>query len=52
VVAGRRLGVLDAVVRVHTRGGPLTVRWDGDGAPVLMSGPAAIVFEGTWRVPD
>jgi diaminopimelate epimerase len=51
VVAGRRRGLLDAVVRVHTRGGALTIRWDGDAAPVLMTGPAAIVFEGAWTVP-
>jgi diaminopimelate epimerase len=51
VVAGRRRGLLDATVRVQTRGGALTVRWDGGGAPVLMKGPAAIVFEGVWRVP-
>jgi diaminopimelate epimerase len=51
VVAGRRRGLLDAVVRVHTRGGVLTIRWEGDAAPVLMTGPAAIVFEGAWTVP-
>jgi diaminopimelate epimerase len=51
VVAGRRRGLLDATVRVHTRGGPLTVRWDGGDGPVLMTGPAAIVFEGTWTPP-
>jgi diaminopimelate epimerase len=52
VVAGRRRGLLDAVVRVQTRGGALTVRWDGDAAPVMMTGPAAIVFEGTWPVAE
>jgi len=52
VVAGVRLGLLDAAVRVHTRGGMLTVRWDGADAPVLMTGPAAIVFEGSWTPPD
>jgi diaminopimelate epimerase len=50
VVAGRRRGLLDAAVDVHTRGGMLKVRWDGDGASVLMTGPAVVVFEGTWRV--
>ncbi len=38
----------DHDVLVHTRGGVLRVRWDGAGAAVLMRGPAAIVFEGTW----
>lgn len=49
VVAGIRLGWLDPVVDVHTRGGVLTIEWDGRqrlDAPVLMSGPAEFVFEG------
>jgi diaminopimelate epimerase len=51
VVAGRRRGLLDARVQVATRGGGLSIRWDGDGQPVWMTGPAAIVFEGRWPVP-
>ena len=51
VVAGRRLGHLDALVRVETRGGALSIRWDGDGQPVWMTGPAAIVYEGRWPAP-
>jgi len=50
VVAGVRRGLLDAKVRVRTRGGELTIRWDGPGKPVLMTGPARTVFEGEWRV--
>ena len=53
VVAGIRLGWLDACVDVDTRGGRLTVEWAGGAgtpealrASVLMSGPAAFVFEG------
>jgi len=45
-VAGIRLGWLDAVVDVHTRGGLLTIEWQGPGHPVLMTGPAETVFEG------
>jgi diaminopimelate epimerase len=52
VVAGIRRGVLDSVVRVVTRGGALTVSWSGDGASVLMKGPAAFVFEGQCEVPS
>ena len=52
VVAGIRRGLLDRKVAVRTRGGQLTVRWDGDGAPVMMTGPAAIVFEGEWPLPS
>jgi diaminopimelate epimerase len=50
VVAGIRRGLLDSTVRVLTRGGELTIRWDGQGKPVLMTGPAQTVFEGEWRV--
>jgi diaminopimelate epimerase len=46
VVAGIRLGKLDARVDVETRGGVLTIEWAGGDAPVFMTGPAATVFEG------
>lgn len=50
VVAGIRLGLLDAVVDVDTRGGRLTIEWqgatDGLASHVFMSGPAETVFEG------
>jgi len=52
VVAGVRLGLLDAIVDVQTRGGPLTIRWEGGSAPVLMTGPATTVFEGEIELPD
>lgn len=46
VVSGILRGLLDATVRVHTRGGDLTIHWAGVGTPVLMTGPAVSVFEG------
>ena len=46
VVAGIRLGLLDARVDVHTRGGLLTIEWPGGAGHVLMTGPAQTVFEG------
>jgi len=46
VVAGIRRGLLDAEVRVSTRGGDLMIRWPGDGAPVMMTGDAVAVFDG------
>jgi diaminopimelate epimerase len=55
VVAGIRLGWLDASVQVHTRGGVLHIRWDGAtdlAASVFMSGPATTVFEGVIDVPE
>jgi diaminopimelate epimerase len=46
VVAGIMRNLLDRQVRVSTRGGELTVRWQGEGQPVWMTGPAVTVFEG------
>ena len=46
VVAGIRRGLLESPVRVETRGGELSIAWAGDGAPVLMTGPAVTVFAG------
>ena len=39
-------GLLDARVTVTTRGGDLSILWQGEGRPVLMTGPAVTVFEG------
>ena len=52
VVAGIRLGLLDAEVDVQTRGGLLTIGWAGEGHPVYMTGPAVTVFEGEIEIPD
>ena len=55
VVAGIRLGLLDAKVHVHTRGGELTVEWSGKPdhlvAPVMMTGPATTVFTSEIEIP-
>lgn len=52
VVAGIRLGLLDARVDVETRGGLLTIEWHGEGQPVLMTGPAVTVFASDIEIPD
>jgi diaminopimelate epimerase len=57
VVAGIRLGLLDASVEVQTRGGILTIAWAGETAvgalaPVYMTGPATTVFHGEIELPD
>lgn len=55
VVAGIRWGLLDARVDVQARGGLLTIDWaglsQGLNAPVLMTGPAVTVYQGTMDVP-
>jgi diaminopimelate epimerase len=45
-VAGIARGLLDSPVRVETRGGALTVAWNGSDTCVLMTGPAVTVFKG------
>ena len=50
VVAGIRRELLDSPVNVATRGGALSVAWDGDGAAVLMTGPAITVFVGEINI--
>lgn len=45
VVAGIRLGLLDASVQVQTRGGSLHIDWAGGDSPVKLTGPATKVFE-------
>ncbi|MBL8501347.1 MAG: diaminopimelate epimerase, partial [Nitrosomonas sp.] len=45
VVAGINLGLLDHRVKVSTRGGELTISWQGNDEPVWMTGPAVTVFE-------
>lgn len=68
VVAGIRLGLLDACVDVETRGGRLTVEWGGMAqqhpsatlpasqagihSPAWLTGPAVTVFEGHIEMPE
>ena len=46
VVAGIQRGLLDQRVNVQTHGGKLTIEWQGAGAAVMMTKPAATVFRG------
>src|SRR5258705_6310475 len=46
VVTGIRRGLLDDEARVTTRGGDLTICWNGGEAPVMMTGDAVRVFDG------
>lgn len=47
VVAGIELGLLDSPVSVSTRGGLLSISWQGQGQSVMLTGPAVSVYEGT-----
>jgi diaminopimelate epimerase len=50
VVAGRLLGLLDEKVKVHLQGGDLEIAWVGESHPVMMTGSASKVFEGSVRL--
>jgi len=56
VVAGIRRGLLDSPVRVTTRGGDLSIAWNGktgsDGNAVMMTGPASTVFSAEIQLPN
>lgn len=43
-----RRGSVDRSVTVALPGGDLHIRWPDEHAEVIMSGPAAFVFEGEW----
>ncbi|SFR82546.1 diaminopimelate epimerase [Marinobacter daqiaonensis] len=51
VVAGHLRGLLDNRVRITVPGGDLVIEWQGEGAPVMMEGPTARVFDGQIRLP-
>ena len=50
VAAGILRGLLDHEVTVTARGGDLGISWAGEGRPVMMTGPAEMVFEGEIEV--
>jgi diaminopimelate epimerase len=43
-----RAGLVERSVSVALPGGTLLIDWPDEGAEVVMSGPAAFVFEGEW----
>ncbi|MBN7798235.1 diaminopimelate epimerase [Parahaliea mediterranea] len=50
VVYGHSRGWLDDTVTVHLPGGKLAISWRGPGHNVMMTGPTAVVFEGTIKL--
>ena len=50
VVYGISRGWLRESVTVALPGGKLSVSWSGEGHPVIMTGPTAVVFEGTIKI--
>lgn len=52
VVAGIKAGLLDNTVTADLNGGRLEISWEGEGHSVLMTGPAATVFDGHIILPS
>ncbi len=50
VAYGISRGWLEETVTVELPGGKLSISWAGEDQPVLMTGPTAIVYEGTIRI--
>ncbi len=50
VVAGRLRKLLESTVKVNLPGGSLNISWQGDGHPVMMTGPATSVFHGQTKI--
>jgi len=50
IVAGILQGLLDDSVTVILPAGNLTIAWSGIGTPVMMTGPATTVFNGTINI--
>jgi len=50
MAVARRWGMVDDAVTVELVGGPLAISWPGEGASLMMTGPAQTVYEGTIRL--
>ena len=50
VVYGASRGWLRESVTVGLPGGKLSISWAGEGQPVIMTGPTAVVFDGTIKI--
>lgn len=49
-VHGMQMGLLQTPVNVAMSGGELQIHWEGYGQPVMMTGPAVVVFEGELNI--
>lgn len=51
-VVAQQKGLLGSAATLELRGGELALRWDGNGHPVWMTGPAEIVYTGKMEWPS
>ncbi len=47
MVIGRTWNLLNETAQARLRGGTLIIKWQGPGMPVMMTGPAQTVYEGS-----
>ncbi|VUD58999.1 Diaminopimelate epimerase [Thalassocella blandensis] len=50
MVAARLRDLVDSTVNIELPGGTLTLTWEGNGKPVMMTGPATVVFHGQINI--
>ncbi|MFT5605628.1 MAG: diaminopimelate epimerase, partial [Paracoccaceae bacterium] len=50
MAVGVQQGLLDSHATAKLNGGELELSWQGEGHPVIMTGPATTVFEGQVRI--
>ncbi len=50
MAVGVQQGLLDSSAKATLKGGELDLNWQGEGHPVIMTGPATTVFEGQVRI--
>ena len=51
-VAAQLTGRSGAKTNIRMDGGTLTIEWHGDNSNLMMTGPAAISFEGEIALPE
>lgn len=49
-VAAIKQGLVDKTIEIKLLGGKLTIQWQGEGQPILMTGPAETVFHGKIKL--
>lgn len=49
-VAAIKQGLVDKTIEIELLGGKLTIEWQGEGQPILMTGPAETVFHGKIKL--
>lgn len=50
MVAGVLLGKFNRSAKIHLPGGTLSLSWEGEGHPVIMTGPATTAFQGQVKI--